>query len=197
MGDSGGVNNASTELVEAQDTLFGTSKTINANGCMLSCLAMANTFFGDSATVPTLNDYLVRHLGYNRVNAAVIDTAFGQDVGDGVQWQALGNRPIRAGDSLLIEASPRDPVVTLRATSPTEGTIVRRHRSGVIARGVRAVVYGLIDTDVASSGFGTNAGHAWGLTPLFGDARTPGRVESALVDSLPVLLDEPGHYVLA
>lgn len=180
-----------------RDTLFGTSKTINANGCMLSCMAMTNTFFGDSTTVPALNDYLVRHRGYGRVDAAVIDSVLGQDVGNTVEWHAVGNRNIRAGDSLLIEVAPRNPLVTLAATSPSAGTIVRRHRSGVIAKGVRAAVYGLIDPTVASTGFGTNMGYPWALTPLGDGPGTPALVETALVDSLPVLLNEPGHYVLA
>ena len=92
-----------------RDTLFGTSKTINANGCMLSCMATANTFFGDSATVPALNNYLVRHLGYGRVDAAVIDSVLGQGVGATVQWHAIGGRKIKSGDSLLIEVSPPAP----------------------------------------------------------------------------------------
>jgi hypothetical protein len=170
-----------------RDTLFGTSKTINANGCMLSCMAMANTFFGDSVTVPVLNEYLVRHRGYDRVDAAVIDGVLGQDVGDMVLWHAVGNRNIRAGDSLLIEASPRDPVVTLRASSSSSGTIVRRHRSGVIVSGARAAVYGLINTTVASSEFANSMGRPWSLTPLGNSAGTPLLVETALVDSLPVL----------
>ena len=180
-----------------RDTLFGTSKTINAHGCMLSCMAMVNTFFGDSVTVPALNDYLVRNRGYQRVDAAVIDSALGQGVGATVQWHALGNRKIRSGDSLLVELSPRDPVVTIRATSATAGTIARRHRSGVIARGTRAAAYGLIDPAVASSGFATDKGHPWSLVPLGNSPGTPLLVETSLVDSLPVLLNEPGHYILA
>lgn len=193
-----------------RDTLFGAFKKIRAKGCILSCMAMATSYFGDSVRVDQVNEYLVRHRGYGRDPVVRIASVTGQEPGATLTYTEIGDaaklalRPRTAvNDTLLFEDENarawRAPVVTA-VVGPAHGqaTIVRRHQHGVLSVGSHGYAYvGLITSVVTDS---LAQGH-WTLADL---GRSPGVIpqsaEQALTDSLPVLLDvcgAPKHYVLA
>jgi hypothetical protein len=189
-----------------RDTLFGSRRTFGGLGCMLSCMAMANSYAGDSVTVLELNDYLAKHNGYTRSAIVFLDQVGGQDPGATVTWNMQPGTKLKAGDTLVVESpgalQRTNPLVTLVTGSTlTQGTIVRRHRSGVLTKGMQAGAYGNVRADFASLGYSKTRGRPWHLSDLGADAvTTPRRTEAALADSIPVLLQvagTPTHFVLA
>ena len=126
-----------------RDTLFGARKRIRTFGCLLSCMAMINSFFGDSVTVPELNKYLALNKGYDARTLCTLSTVSGQGPGSTVTWDVDKGANIAAGDTLLVEVPGQafTPLVTIVAGSATSGTIIRRHTTGVLAMGIEAVGY--------------------------------------------------------
>ena len=185
-----------------RDTLFGAHNTIRALGCMLSCMAMANSFLGDTVTVLGLNKYLALHDGFEPTTLVTLNQVNGQSLGSTVTWTVRPGVKLSVGDTVLFESpgtQRRSPLVTL-VTGPTtsQATIVLRHRSGLLTGNMTGVGYGLVNTDVAAEAYSKSSGHPWHLVRLIGTSPAiPPLVETALVDSLPVLLEEPHHYVLA
>lgn len=185
-----------------RDTLFGSRKTFNALGCMLSCMAMINSFFGDSVTVLGLNKYLALNMGFAPTTVCTLSTVSGQDSGATVTWHVASGAKLMPSDTVLIEvpgSAYSNPLVTL-VTGPTntQGTIIRRHRSGFLSSGLTGVGYDDVLPIVASQRFSQSAGRPWMLKALQGNpTTTPRKVEAALADSLPVLLKLPGHFAVA
>ena len=113
------------------------------------------------------------------------------------------------GDTLVVEspdAPPRtSPLVTLVVgPTTTQGTIARRHGSGVLTSGMEGRAYGYVDPARASQGYSQSAGRVWQFDLLGASGTTtPRLVEKALAESLAVLLQVAGssptsrHYVLA
>ncbi len=189
-----------------RDTLFGSRRTFKAFGCMLSCMAMANSNAGDTVTVLELNKYLALNNGFKPSTHILLDVVGGQDPGASVTWTILSGSKIKVGDTLVVEdpSAPirTAPLVTLVAgPTPTQGTIIRRHASGVIGHGMKANAYGNVDPIVASRGFSGDKGYPWHLADLGVNPKVaPSLVDAALGDSLPVLLQvvgTPTHYVVA
>jgi hypothetical protein len=190
-----------------RDTLFGAFKTIGAKGCMLSCMAMAASYFGDPVSPKELDEYLARHEGFQRNPIVRIATIAGQDPGETLTYTDVGKAsdpPATAvDDTILFEARNAvgwsNPVATA-VVGPSHGhaRIIRRHGRGILSPneegyGYVSLLTGTV-TDVFSNG-------RWFLRELGTSAtRTPAAAESALVDSVPVLLNvcgAPVHFVLA
>ena len=185
-----------------RDTLFGAHGTIGSSGCFLSCMAMANTYFGNAVTVPELDKYLALNKGYSPTTVVTLDHVNGQDPGSTVSWTVKGDKTLVLGDTILVETRGTlrtSPLVTLRV-GPTvsQGTIILWHRSGTLAPGMEGVGYDVVRSDVAADAYSQSRGHPWELTELDGSSTTlPPLVEQALADSFPVLLREPHHFLLA
>lgn len=189
-----------------RDTLFGSRRTFKAFGCMLSCMAMANSYAGDSVTVLQLDKYLTLHNGYKPSTSVLLDVVGGQDPGATVTWTIQDGSKIKVGDTLVVEdpTAPirTTPLVTLLAgPTSTQGTILRRHASGLIIPGMEGRAYGNVDPIVVSQGFSGDNGHPWHLSDLGVNPKVaPSLVDAALGDSLPVILQvvgTPTHYVMA
>jgi len=193
-----------------RDTLFGAFKKIKALGCMLSCMAMVASYFGDSAQVDQLNDYLARHGGYDREGIVRVRSLTGQDPGATIAFQELGDTALLAtktavGDTLLFEARNANagtaPLLTARVTSISnvghhgQATIIQRHQRGVLSVDEEGYAYDSVIVPVVSDGWSQGHWKRTGLGAVL--AVTSMKAESTLVDSSPVLLQECGHFVLA
>ncbi|MGH7741748.1 MAG: hypothetical protein ACRENS_06965 [Candidatus Eiseniibacteriota bacterium] len=181
------------------DTLYGARNNIGELGCLLSCMAMVNSYFGDSITVADLDKYLALKHGFSVLRLVTIASVNGQDPGATVTWNVNTGINLMVNDTVLVETTGGRPLplVTL-VTGPTtnQGTISSRHRGGTIATGMQGVAYTEVRTGVASSY--SQTGHPWEIRPIGGNPLTvPGAVETALADSLPVVLEEPNHFLLA
>lgn len=190
-----------------RDTLFGAFDTFKQKACMLSCMAMVASYFGDSVRADLLNEFLVRNRGYQRVPIVRVRSLTGQDPGATLTYDDLGGstrRPRTAvGDTLLFEARNAQawsaPLLTA-IVGPVHGraTIIRRHQRGALS--VDEEGYGYIDLISGKVATGWSQGR-WSLSELGSSPdATPAKAESTMVDSLPVLLTvrgAPTHFVLA
>lgn len=183
-----------------RDTLFGAHRTIRKYGCIMSCMAMVNSYYGDSVTVLELDRYLARNMGFEWSPLVKLDTVGGQSPGSAVTFTVMRNASVSPGDTILFENGKHtwtNPLVTVvaGATAGT-GVIIRRHQTGVVLPGMTGGCYDDVITSRAAEFSGK-----WVLQSLGGDAdTTPKAVERTLTDSLPVLLTvrgNPVHFVLA
>jgi hypothetical protein len=175
------------------DSLYGQRKNLSANGCLLSCYAMALKYYGLDYTPAALNTYLQSTRGgYFRAVSGEISNVNGYNV-----TFKNASADVRTNTEFLIERAVRQPLATVKVLSRSgadgAGVILRRHLPGSIQAGDACVVYGDIDPSriVRLGAFAIEN---------YGGSGAPDLVERALLDSLPVILQEPGnptHFVVA
>ncbi len=175
------------------DSLYGQRKDLSANGCVLSCYAMALKYYGLDYTPATLNAYLQSTPGgYARAVSGGISSVDGYNV-----TFENASADLKVNTEFLIEQAVRQPLATVKVLSRSgadgAGVIRSRHLPGSIQVGDKCVVYGNIDPGriIRLGAFAIEN---------YGGSGAPDLVERALTDSFPVILEEPGnptHFIVA
>jgi hypothetical protein len=195
----------------------GTRRTMNANACQISCIAMLASFHGITwATPDSLNRFLRNvHGGYDRENIANITAvAAGGDTVyfTGGAWKS-GDWQAGSRSRFLIEHGPFNPIATVQVDSqpppkpaagwdrPAVGHVVAWHQAGTIAAGDSALTYRWPNLRLAGRGYSQNALRV--RTIPEDDPEAAAEVESLLVRNEPVYVlthsKTPGgwHFVVA